>query len=564
MTIQNISIFVFATGIVGCYMGPEIVLRAGSGESSETTLETSGSETDDDETCVPETDPTRATLRRLTRNEYNNTLRDLLGDTSFPGNTFPSEELSNGFGNDANAQTVSSLLAEQYNTVAENIAVGVAESPEKLKILAECASSVTDTNDTETIDACAEKLIEDFVSRAYRRPLDPQELNTLLEFATAVRNDTDFATSIASVIELVLQSPDFLYRVEHGILDEEGRRRPTDHEMATRLSYLMWATMPDPELRAAADAKQLSDPASILAHAQRMLDDPRSRPVLRFFFDNLLPISALASLQRDPERYPAYTPAIGSLLREETQRFMEHEIFEGSGTWDGAITAPYTFVNGPLADFYGIEGVTGEGFVKVDLDTSQRLGLLTHAGVVAGTIHSNETNPVVRGAFIMRNIMCTDIPLPSGDLLAEIKPPDPDSGATARERFGRHSDDPVCAGCHSLMDPVGLTLENYDPIGLWRDTENGVSIDATGSLPGVMAVDGPVELAQAIASAPRTHTCFATQWSEYAYGRTHSNSDACALLTIDEQFAASGHNIRQLLLDLTQTDDFLFLPVEAN
>ncbi|MEM6991814.1 MAG: DUF1592 domain-containing protein, partial [Myxococcota bacterium] len=362
--------------------------------------------------------------------------------------------------------------------------------------------------------------------------------------------------------EAVLQSPDFLYRVEVGVVGEDGLRRPTSHEMATRLSYMMWGTMPDAELRAAADAGELTDPESVLAHAERMLDDERSRPVLRFFFDNLLPISALASLERDPERYPDYSPAIGTLMREETQRLIEYEVFEGSGSWDGALTAPYTFVNGPLAEFYGIEGVTGDEFVKVDIDTTQRLGLLTHAGVVAGTIHSNETNPVVRGAFLVRNVMCSEIPLPEGDVLEEVKPPDPDSGATARERFGQHASDPVCAGCHSLMDPVGLALENYDPIGQWRDTENGVTIDASGGVPGVADVNGPVELVQAIAGSAKTHTCFATQWSEYAYGRSHSAADVCTLSTIDADFEASGHDIRQLLLDLTQTDDFLFLPPE--
>jgi hypothetical protein len=331
--------------------------------------------------------------------------------------------------------------------------------------------------------------------------------------------------------------------------------------MATRLSYFLWGTMPDAELFSAADSGDLLTNDGVRAQAERMLADPRSRTVVRFFFDNLLPISALTALERDEARYPKYSSAIGALMRQETQTFLEHEIFEGPGTWSDALTAPYTFLNEELAAYYGIEGVTGEEFRKVDLDTTQRLGVLTQAGVVAGTIHSNETNPVTRGSFIVQKIMCIPIPLPTGDIAAEVKPPDPDSGATARERFSKHSEDPVCAGCHQLMDPVGLAFENYDPIGLWRDQENGVTIDASGGVPGVAgSANGPVELVQMIAGQPETQACFSLHWANFAYGRTLGSEDECVTTGIAERFAESGHDIQALLLDLTQSDAFLYLP----
>jgi hypothetical protein len=544
----------------GCYVGASFTPSAGESEGDET-----GTETGDDGEPACEGEPSdRANLRRLTRFEYNNTVRDLLGDDTRPANVFPSEELGNGFGNDANAQPVSSLLAEQYNTVAEDVAVRATESPEKLGVLAPCAASITDTTDAATEAACAEELVEDLATRAYRRPLVAGELEELLELREAIRAETDFATSIAGVLEALLQSPDFLYRIERGTVDEDGRRRPTGHEMATRLSYLLWGTMPDDELFAAAEAGELSTAEGVRAHAERLLDDERARPVVRFFFDNLLPISALSQLERDPALYPTYTSQIGALMREETQTFLEHEIFEGSGTWPGALTAPYTFVNQPLAEFYGIPGVQGEEFRKVDLDTSQRLGLLTQAGVVAGTIHSNTTNPVVRGAFVVRNIMCSDIPLPPSELADEVKPPDPGSGPTARDRYSQHSEDTACRGCHALMDPVGLAFENYDPVGLWRDTENGVTIDASGSVPSVAGSEaaGPVELVQIIAAAEQTQACFVERWSDFAYGRTRAAADECTQLRLEEEFTAAGHDVRTLLLALTQTDDFLYLPEE--
>ncbi len=554
--------------VSGCYTGASFTPDdSATGEGGDTDTDTDG---DSDGVpgggCGPLGEQAdRATLRRLTRFEYNNTVRDLLGDDTRPANVFPSEELANGFGNDANAQPVSSFLAEKYNTVAEDVALRATETPEKLGVLATCAAEITETTDAGTEAGCAEELLETLATRAYRRPLEAGELEALLELREAMRAEgADFPTSIAAVIEAMLQSPDFLYRVERGVVGEDGRRRPTGHEMATRLSYLLWGTMPDEELLAAAEAGELSTAEGVHAHAERMLADERSRPVVRFFFANLLPISGLADLERDPALFPTFSGEIGSLMREETETFLEHEIFEGSGTWPGILSAPYTFMNQPLAEFYGVPGVVGEEFRKVDLDTSKRLGLLTQAGVVSGTIHSNSTNPVVRGAFIVRNLMCTNIPLPPSELADQVKPPDPSSGPTARDRYSMHSEDPVCAGCHKMMDPVGLAFENFDPVGLWRDTENGVTIDASGSLPAIegSTAAGPVELVQLIATAKETQACFVERWSDFAYGRTRAAEDECTQLHLEEEFTAAGYDVRQLLLSLTQTDDFLYLPEE--
>jgi len=484
--------------------------------------------------------PGRAPLRRLTRFEYNNTVLDLLGDDTEPANAFPSEEIGNGFGNDADAQAVSSLLAEQYMAVGEDVATRATSSPANLAKLATCAGDIEDTTDTATEEACVRTLIESLAMRAYRRPLAEGEADELVALQQAVRVDATFAVSIATVLEAILQSPDFLYRVEWGELDDEGRLRPSGYEMATRLSYFLWGTMPDEELFAAAESGELLTADGVYEQATRLLDDPRSRTVVRFFFDNLLPISSLSQLERDEARYPTYTAAIGALMREETQTFLEHEIFAGPGTWPAALTADYSYMNEALAQYYGIAGVTGDEFQKVQLDTSQRLGLLTHAGVVAGTIHSNETNPVVRGSFIVQKMMCNAIPLPTGDVLAEVKPPDPDSGATARERYEQHSSDPACTPCHQLMDPVGLALENYDPVGLWRDSENGVAIDASGSVPGSEGtVSGPVGLVQKIAESPQTQACFARNWSNFAYGRTLGPDDDCVTDRIEADFTGT-------------------------
>jgi hypothetical protein len=505
--------------------------------------------------------PGRAPLRRLTRFEYNNTVRDLLLDTTKPANDFPSEALGNGFGNDADSLSVPSLLAEKYAAAAEALAAGVTGTPQALSALHSCAATVV----AESEESCARSLIEKVGADAWRRPLDLAEVNELLDLYRVTREGASFAVGVASALEGLLQSPEFLYRIEWGVPDPERPelRRPSSHEMATRLAYLFWGTKPDPALTAVAAGGGLLSAESVREQAKIMVDDARSRPVVRFFFDNLLPISALRDLERDVVQYPTFTAAIGDAMREETQTFLEYEIFSGGGTWSSVLTAPYTFVNGPLAAYYGISGVSGDTFVQVPLDTSRRLGLLTQGGIMAGTTHSNHTNPVVRGSFIVQKMMCRKIDLPPAELLAMIKPPDPYSGATARDRFTQHSANPACAGCHQFMDPIGLPLENYDAVGLYRETENGVTIDASGAVPDTEGtVDGPVELVQKLAATPATHECFASHWANFAYGRTldaADQQDACTNADLSKRFEASGYDVKELLVALTQSDAFLYL-----
>jgi hypothetical protein len=496
----------------------------------------------------------RAPLRRLTRFEYDNTVRDLLGDNTQPARSLPSDEIANGFGNDAEALSVSSLLIEQLATVAEGIAAR-ATQPAALARLLPCAAG-----NPAAEDGCVRSFVSGFAARAYRRAVTAAEIDDLVALEKSVRARGTLASAAAAVIEAVLQSPDFLYRVEWGVPDpaRPELRRPTGDEMATRLSYLFWGTMPDERLRAAARTGELSTAAGVLTHATRMVDDPRARPVVRHFFDSLLPIAGLGGLERDRGQFPTYSGAIGAAMREETQRLLEYEIFQGSHTWPAVLVAPYTFVNGPLATFYGMPGVAGDAFRKVPVDP-RRLGLLTQGGLMAGTTPSNTTNPVLRGGFIVRKLMCKSIPLPSGDLLAKVKPPDPYSGKTARERFTRHKEDPICASCHALMDPVGLAFENFDPVGLYRAQENGVTIDASGAVPDTgEPVSGPLELVRKLAESGETQACLASHWMDFAYGQSAGARDACVEAGVVAAFARSGHDVRQLLLALTQTDEFLY------
>jgi len=503
--------------------------------------------------------PTRAPLRRLTRFEYKNTVSDLKLDTTNLATQLAPEEIGNGFGNDADAQPVSPLSIKLYQQVAESIAAAVT-APARLSTFLPCAAQVAAAQEV----TCAQTFVQDFAPKAYRRALEAGEAEAFIALFQAIRVESDFASSIAAIIEAVLQGPDFLYRPELGV-PVAGRAdllRPTGAEMATRLSYLLWGTMPDDSLRAAAAAGTLNTIEGVRAQAATMLTDPRTKNQVRFFFDNLMPIASLSQLERDATKFPAYNAQIGSLMRQETQTFLEYQIFDGPGTWPSVFTADYTFVNAQLAAFYGMAGVTGDQFRQVPLDTTKRLGLLTQAGMVAGTIHSNETNPVVRGGFIVKKLLCQDIPLPTGAIADMVKIPDADPTRTARERFSAHSSVGACRGCHINMDPVGFALENFDPIGQWRDTEQGLTIDANGSSPLIGTFSGPTELAKRMAESPDAQQCFASNWVNFAYGRTvpPTGSDSCSVYSVQTKFKEAGYNVKELLLALTQSDAFVYLP----
>ena len=535
------------------------------------------------------TAPGRSPLRRLTTYEYNNTIRDLLGDTTSPGTALPAQVDSkqNLFGNDADEQSPSPLLIEKYQSVAESAAARATASTTALGKLHSCAGSVTTANE----ESCARMIATSLAPRAYRRAVptsEVDELVTLYRNVRALSTTTTFASGVAAMIEAMLQSPDFLYRVELGkaVAGNSAVMRVAGREMATRLSYMLWQTMPDPALFQAADAGMLDSNDGVRQQAQKMLDDPRSHPMVAFFFDNLLPIPDLAGLTRDAATFPKWSSSVGAAMRTEVQRVLEYEIYENTaqlappyvpGSWPAILTTPYTFVNQALFSYYGSStfaagtaAVTGTTLTKVNLNTSQRLGLLTLGGMAAGSTISSNTNPVLRGSFIINKLMCRNVELPVG---FTPMPPDPYNGKTARERYSKHSAAAVCANCHQYLDPLGFPFENYDAVGQyrasehWTDPATGIAydtpIDASGGVPGVSgSAKNAVELVQLLATSPEVESCFASHWMRFVYGRSLADADGCNQQTLVNAFKDGGYNIKQLLLALTQSDGFLYRPAQ--
>ena len=534
--------------------------------------------------------PGRAPLRRLTTFEYNNTVRDLLMDATNPGNALPSEAIGNGFGNNADEQSVSGLLAEGYGSVAAGIAMRATASTTALGKLASCGSTATGTAE----ETCAQTIVTALLPRAYRRTVTTAEITdyvTLYKNVRALSTTLTFASGVAAIIEAVLQSPEFLYKVEFGTTDPANAavKKLTGRELATRLSYFFWQTMPDTTLTTAADGNMLGTPAQVMTQATRLLNDPKSHPMVAFYFDNLLPLPILTDLARDKTLFPTFSATIGQTMRQETQRTLEYEIFENTtqaagstfvpGSWPAVLTSPYTFVNQTLFTYYGASAfatgtanVTGTALQKVNFNTTQRLGVLTQGAVTTGTTTSNLTNPVLRGSFVVNKLMCRNLSLPTDPtVLAQATAPVPYTGWTARERYGAHSKQPVCMACHQFMDPIGLALENYDAVGLYRTTEhatiNGETrdtpIDASGSIPGVTGTaNGGVDLVKLLATSAEAQNCFASHWMEFAYGRQLDAADACNKQSLQTAFKNSGYNIKQMLLALTQTDGFLSRPAQ--
>jgi len=532
--------------------------------------------------------PGRSPLRRLTTYEYNNTIRDLLGDTTSPGTALPAQVDSkqNLFGNDADEQSPSSLLIEKYQSVAESVAARATASATALGKLHSCASNVTTANE----ESCARMIATSLAPRAYRRAVPTSEIDDLVALYRSVRalsTTTTFASGVAAMIEGMLQAPDFLYRVELGtaVAGNTAVKRVSGREIATRLSYLFWQTMPDAALFQAADAGMLDSNDGVRQQAQKLLDDPKSHPTVAFFFDNLLPIPDLAGLTRDTAAFPKWSSSIGVAMRTEVQRVLEYEIYENTtqvappympGSWPAILTTPYTFVNQTLFSYYGTSTfapgatVTGTTLTKVNLNTEQRLGLLTLGGMAAGSTISSNTNPVLRGSFIVNKMMCRNIELPVG---FTPMAPDPYSGKTARERYSKHSAATVCASCHQYIDPLGFPFENYDAVGMYRATERWTDpstnttydtpIDASGSVPGVSGTaKNAVELTQLLATSPEVESCFASHWMRFAYGRSLTDADGCNQQSVVDAFKDAGYSVKQLLVALTQSDGFLYRPAQ--
>nr|WP_276604734.1 DUF1592 domain-containing protein [Nannocystis sp. RBIL2] len=488
----------------------------------------------------------------MNRREYDNTVRDLLGADGRPAQAFPAEEEALGFNNNADALVVTSLLAEGYLGAAEALAEeAVKDLP---ALLRGCDVK------TEGEDACAEQFITEFGRSAYRRPLSGDEVSQLLAVHQTAADEFDFATGVRLTLTAMLQSPHFLYRVEFGEpVDGSDVLKVAPYELASRLSYFLWGTMPDAELFAAAAEGRLAEPEDVAKQATRMLADARSRATVRDFHGQWLELKRIEELEKDDEAFPEFALDLRPMLRAEAEEFLDHVIWDDKGDLDSMYLAPYTFLNGALSEYYGLDGPSGDGFQKFDLPAGQASGFLTQGGLLSVLAKPNQTSPIHRGKFVRERLLCQVVPPPPDNV--DITPPEVDPNLPTRERFKQHSTDPSCSGCHGMMDPIGFGFEHFDGIGRWREVEAGQPIDATGEIIGGTTkgtFDGVPELASLLVDSPEVERCMTLQWFRYAYGRADAKEDACTIDDLTRQFAGSGRRIQDLIVALTQSEAFLF------
>jgi len=484
----------------------------------------------------------RSRLSRLTRTQLDHTLRDLLGVTGSPSSSLTPDETVGPFASNALA-VVTDLIVQQHEEIAAKVAL---DAKSRMSQIAPC--------DLTTGDACVRQFITTFGAKAYRRPLLDEEV-TAYDALFGVGGTPD--NGFRLVLEAMLQSPFFLYHADVGPAGTPSATPVslTPYELASRLSYFLWDSMPDQALFDLAAGNALDDDATLKSQVTRMLADPRAKDMVPLFHLQWLDISptqlgSLASTQ----------PDLTQAMLAETSDFANAVVLGGDGLLSTLFTANYSYPRGGLFDLYGVQKPANfSDGTRVMLDASTRGGVLTQPGFLVKHYRGDAEGSVVhRGITIRENLLCTPIDPPPPSVMATALPPV--QGTTARDRFAAHETG-TCAGCHKQMDPIGLAFENYDGIGHYRTTDGGVTIDATGEL--VDAGDdlagkfvGVVELGQKLANSRTVGDCAANQWFRFALGRIESPDDACSLKTLHDGFAASNYNVRDLVTTLVLSDAF--------
>jgi mono/diheme cytochrome c family protein len=629
--------------------------------------------------CGDGRDPGRVTIRRLNRNEYNNTIRDLLGVDFHPADDFPSDDVGYGFDNIGDVLSMPPILLEKYLAAAEKISTRVigenltnlvtedvnggdvvdggarilvssekeiktpvrlfgsgdfifrvkafgdqvGDEPVRMAVYLDKklvrkfevratngASQIYEgrlntrggkrlitirfENDfydeslpsphdrnlyVESIELTgpypptlkkliprehtpedklllAREIVSDVMRRAYRRPVTEEEIKRVLALVEmADRDGENFNNCIGLALQAILVSPNFLFRVELDPENPDEIRTLNDFELATRLSYFLWSSMPDDELMTLARLGQLRSGDNLQQQVRRMLADEKSRSLVENFAGQWLQLRNLKLAAPDKGKYPAFDEALRQAMQKETELFFTSVMREDRSVLE-FLSADYTFLNERLAAHYGVADVKGEEFRRVSLDPEQRGGVLTQASVLTVTSNPTRTSPVKRGKWVLENLFGTPPPPPPPDV-PELK----DDGAaltgSLRQRTEQHRANPACAVCHVRMDPLGFGLENFDGIGGWRTKDGDFDIDASGELPGGVTFNGPRELKTILLARQDDFVhCLAEKMLTYALGRGVEYSDRCTVQDIATAVKQNDHKFASMILAIVESDAF--------
>jgi len=406
---------------------------------------------------------------------------------------------------------------------------------------------------------CARRILANFARRAFRRPATPDEIDRLMRCVDLAKKEGEsFERGLQLAVQAALVSPHFLFKVEVDPQpnNPKAKRLLGDYELASRLSYFLWSSMPDEELFALAAKKRLQDPKILAAQVRRMLKDPKARALSENFASQWLYLRNLSHVAPDPDLFPTFNETLRAAMRTETERFFEAIVKEDRSVLD-FIDAKFTFLNEPLARHYGIAGVKGNEFRRVALTGEQRGGLLTQASILTVTSNPTRTSPVKRGKWVLDQLLGAPPPPPPPGV-SELKDEKPgETSGTLRQRMEQHRKNPACASCHARMDPIGFGLENYDAVGAWRTHEGKLPIDSSGTLPGGQTFRGPAQLKAILKSKTRQFVrCLAEKMLTYALGRGLESYDKCAVDDIVKVVQKNGYRFSALVTAVVQSEPF--------
>jgi hypothetical protein len=511
---------------------------------------------------TPSSGPTPLLL--LSRAQYLNTLQSLFGAVV--------PNLDSALGPDGSYQTTDGAVTQfgliqadidltevaNYQTAAERVATAVVNDPTTLSAIVPCAAGTSKRT-------CAQTFVQSFSSLAYRAPVtDPADIARHMALYDAGATVSD-AHGIELVLRGMLQSPRFLYRVEIGSGPSGGNvSKLSGYEVAARLSYVLWNTLPDAQLTQAAAAGLLETKAQVSAQLTRMLQDPKGQLLLRGFLEGMVQLPGLPSAVKDPVVYPAWTmaPTLPSSMQGQAQAFFDDVLRRQGGTLSALLTSSTVFVNKDLAPYYGMTG--GATFQAVALPAGKASGLLTLPALLTLMAKPDEPWPIYRGKFVREMLLCQELPAPPPNV---PKPPDVQAGISTRQRLSQHETNASCSGCHQIMDPIGFGFENYDGLGRLQTTDGNQPIDVRGNIGGgglslATDIDGPfngvAELATKLAGSVQVQQCIARQWFRYAMSRYEQGPDNCSMKSIVDTFQTAHENLNVLPGALVQSDAFLY------
>jgi hypothetical protein len=545
------------TGAAGAGAG---VAGTSGGTSGGTTGTAGSGATGTAGTGVTAADPNAAgllPLRRLSGREYRNTVRDLLGDaTSLAPDDVPGEpdDLTNNAFPFRQPTLIGTADANSFQSAAERLVQNLGS---RLSTILPCTPA-----NAAAEAGCATQFIDSFGLKAYRRPMTSTESADLMGLYQAGRTTLalDFNGAIGLLVETMLQSPAFLYHWEMDpgpAVREGGVVRLGNYQLASRLSYYLWGSMPDPILFAAAAEGRLATVDGVREQVERMLRDAKAQDMVADFVSDWLDVNTIAIRPKDPAYYPTWNAELVGAVETEFRSFSTSIVF-GTGLLRDLLTSTKTSVNQALAAVYGVNGITGSTPRSVTLDPTQRAGILTTAGFLAVHGVANGSSPVMRGHAVYSRFLCGTVPDPP-NVVPPAKPPTP--GLTTRQRFEEHDMNPCTGACHAVMDPIGFGFENFDGIGRFRTTDQNLPVDASGSI----FIDGEkkaftdaIGLANLLAASPQVQACLAKQLVRYALNRWDTAADLHSIQSAESAFRSGGLDIRTLVGSVATTRTFRY------